>query len=314
MVDDLAFVNSATEDNFKFERKLSNSSSYDDLNDQTLIGSYEPSSDEDNDDVVSVSSLIFDFGQLEEEEEENLSETEYADNIEERYQDFIYAFEGLHCNTMNCVGGRNTQNVHGAKSIKNKYKKERFNKKRRIHHRKMKQMLEEEMEKMDRIKPYYPPQITYREPEHRHTHNHHHSEEERQLHMAISNSIQDSQMNDFARECGLDYQTLLSLTQRDLTSDDYELLLAFDNTVKKKTVSCDILESLPTTVLSFDEKIEGMPELCDGDVCTTCLCDYVEGDEVRWIPQCAHIFHKSCIDEWLQSQSVSCPICRLELS
>ncbi|CAK7355508.1 unnamed protein product [Dovyalis caffra] len=43
--------------------------------------------------------------------------------------------------------------------------------------------------------------------------------------------------------------------------------------------------------------------------CAICLGEFVEGDEVRVLPQCAHGFHVVCIDTWLGSHS-SCPSCR----
>mmetsp|Transcript_25322 Transcript_25322/g.74776 ORF Transcript_25322/g.74776 Transcript_25322/m.74776 type:complete len:1149 (-) Transcript_25322:721-4167(-) len=45
--------------------------------------------------------------------------------------------------------------------------------------------------------------------------------------------------------------------------------------------------------------------------CPVCLCEY-EGDEVlRQLP-CGHIFHRSCIDEWMKLHN-TCPNCRMSL-
>ncbi|KAJ1693672.1 hypothetical protein LUZ63_010370 [Rhynchospora breviuscula] len=43
--------------------------------------------------------------------------------------------------------------------------------------------------------------------------------------------------------------------------------------------------------------------------CAICLAEFVEGEEVRILPQCGHGFHAGCIDTWLGSHS-SCPSCR----
>ncbi|KAJ4851612.1 hypothetical protein Tsubulata_012447 [Turnera subulata] len=43
--------------------------------------------------------------------------------------------------------------------------------------------------------------------------------------------------------------------------------------------------------------------------CAICLAEFVEGEEVRVLPQCGHGFHVGCIDMWLGSHS-SCPSCR----
>merc|ERR1712046_139112 len=45
------------------------------------------------------------------------------------------------------------------------------------------------------------------------------------------------------------------------------------------------------------------------ETCTICLEDYEDGDIVRELP-CGHIFHKDCIDLWLTTKSVACPICK----
>ncbi|XP_021804540.1 RING-H2 finger protein ATL8-like [Prunus avium] len=43
--------------------------------------------------------------------------------------------------------------------------------------------------------------------------------------------------------------------------------------------------------------------------CAICLGEFAEGDEIRVLPQCGHVFHVGCVDMWLGSHS-SCPSCR----
>ncbi|TVU22853.1 hypothetical protein EJB05_32574, partial [Eragrostis curvula] len=43
--------------------------------------------------------------------------------------------------------------------------------------------------------------------------------------------------------------------------------------------------------------------------CAVCLCVLDEGQMVRELPACKHVFHKECVDVWLASRA-SCPICR----
>ncbi|CAA3024731.1 RING-H2 finger ATL51-like [Olea europaea subsp. europaea] len=45
------------------------------------------------------------------------------------------------------------------------------------------------------------------------------------------------------------------------------------------------------------------------DVCAVCLSEFKEGDGVRLLPECTHIFHVTCIDKWLDSHH-NCPLCR----
>ncbi|KAJ3198715.1 hypothetical protein HK099_003488, partial [Clydaea vesicula] len=47
--------------------------------------------------------------------------------------------------------------------------------------------------------------------------------------------------------------------------------------------------------------------------CVICLESFNEGDSIRELKVCTHIFHKDCIDEWFSSKfnlnKRSCPLC-----
>lgn len=43
--------------------------------------------------------------------------------------------------------------------------------------------------------------------------------------------------------------------------------------------------------------------------CSICLSELCNGDTVKMLPKCKHLFHKKCIDKWLPFRSLSCPIC-----
>nr|GLL32089.1 uncharacterized protein LOC109160807 [Ipomoea trifida] len=48
----------------------------------------------------------------------------------------------------------------------------------------------------------------------------------------------------------------------------------------------------------------------DGAVeCAVCLCKIEEGEEVRDL-KCKHIFHRACLDRWLGTGHITCPLCR----
>ncbi|XP_047312068.1 RING-H2 finger protein ATL80-like [Impatiens glandulifera] len=67
-----------------------------------------------------------------------------------------------------------------------------------------------------------------------------------------------------------------------------------------------IVQSLPKFTYDRESSNERM---CANTECAVCLSEYVDGDEIRVLPQCGHGFHVACIDTWLGSHS-SCPSCR----
>lgn len=46
--------------------------------------------------------------------------------------------------------------------------------------------------------------------------------------------------------------------------------------------------------------------------CSVCLSEFQDGESVRLLPMCNHVFHLPCIDTWLKSNS-SCPLCRANI-
>ncbi|XP_017697985.1 RING-H2 finger protein ATL80-like [Phoenix dactylifera] len=69
-----------------------------------------------------------------------------------------------------------------------------------------------------------------------------------------------------------------------------------------------IIQSLPA--VQFREKTK---QSDDGSgACSICLGKFGEGEWLRLLPNCAHIFHISCIDPWFRSHS-TCPLCRTDV-
>ncbi|QDZ24340.1 hypothetical protein A3770_13p68580 [Chloropicon primus] len=46
--------------------------------------------------------------------------------------------------------------------------------------------------------------------------------------------------------------------------------------------------------------------------CAICMDAFVEGEKLRELPVCGHVFHCGCVEEWL-SEHTTCPICRMDV-
>lgn len=68
---------------------------------------------------------------------------------------------------------------------------------------------------------------------------------------------------------------------------------------------------------TFSDITERMPGV--SDTCAVCLSQLDEHDEVRELRNCRHVFHKDCIDRWVDHDADhddnhnSCPLCRAPL-
>ncbi|KAK9064985.1 hypothetical protein SSX86_016368 [Deinandra increscens subsp. villosa] len=69
------------------------------------------------------------------------------------------------------------------------------------------------------------------------------------------------------------------------------------------------LEKIPKIMITSDNDVDESGERVS---CSVCLQDFQVGEIVRSLPQCHHIFHLPCIDEWLVRHG-SCPLCRRDL-
>lgn len=106
---------------------------------------------------------------------------------------------------------------------------------------------------------------------------------------------------------GQDYlSSLIDLQHRELTPEDYELLLLLDNSVAPKTVSSSVLEKIPSLTI---EKLG----LSLSEVCSICMEQYESNVLVKKLA-CEHVFHSSCIDHWLLNSSQNCPLDGLAIS
>ncbi|MED6110983.1 hypothetical protein PIB30_048043 [Stylosanthes scabra] len=46
------------------------------------------------------------------------------------------------------------------------------------------------------------------------------------------------------------------------------------------------------------------------ETCSICLVEFEDEDAVSKLRRCSHIFHLSCIEQWIERNQFSCPLCR----
>lgn len=66
--------------------------------------------------------------------------------------------------------------------------------------------------------------------------------------------------------------------------------------------------SSSTAVDDDDDAVDDV----DDPVCAVCLDDFEHGQQVRRLA-CSHLYHRTCIDPWLQTSSNCCPLCKREV-
>ncbi|KAJ3689367.1 hypothetical protein LUZ61_018531 [Rhynchospora tenuis] len=65
------------------------------------------------------------------------------------------------------------------------------------------------------------------------------------------------------------------------------------------------IQSIPTIFY----KKHGHDKKLSFHECAVCINEFQEGEKIRLLPNCFHVFHLDCIDVWLQSNA-NCPLCR----
>lgn len=125
--------------------------------------------------------------------------------------------------------------------------------------------------------------------------------------------------------CGLGF--LAWALERHLQRTERDLREITDEDVEQRWGSVSTLEgynALPATMASRGmtpaeiRNLEGAcrcsQELAEkAQDCSICLAELQEGDHVRRLGACGHVFHRSCLDLWLLRSS-ECPLCKVKLT
>lgn len=68
-------------------------------------------------------------------------------------------------------------------------------------------------------------------------------------------------------------------------------------------------------LLLMRAKSESTPSIASSSqeqMCSICMCELEDGELIRTMPECEHIFHSACLEKWARTQGVAtvCPMCR----
>ncbi|KAL5572908.1 hypothetical protein UlMin_022505 [Ulmus minor] len=69
-----------------------------------------------------------------------------------------------------------------------------------------------------------------------------------------------------------------------------------------------IRELLPVIKYQDLETLAGGVE--PPESCAVCLYDFDREEEIRCLTNCKHIFHRACLDRWMDHDQKTCPLCR----
>ncbi|KAK1261706.1 E3 ubiquitin-protein ligase RHA2A [Acorus gramineus] len=100
------------------------------------------------------------------------------------------------------------------------------------------------------------------------------------------------------------------LTDSDYSTPDYQPNLHHHHhhLPEFQSVSSILIQEILPVVRFEELGMNGGDESC-----AVCLYEFEGGEEVRRLTNCRHIFHKGCLDRWMDHDQRTCPLCRTPL-
>lgn len=98
----------------------------------------------------------------------------------------------------------------------------------------------------------------------------------------------------------------------DLAPQDLIRILGLAIVEQSETGQQEVRDQVAAKVLGeFATIYKQDTEVSEDGVCVVCLSSVIHGDQILELP-CSHVFHLSCVEEWLK-RSIVCPVCKRDL-
>ena len=109
-------------------------------------------------------------------------------------------------------------------------------------------------------------------------------------------------------------QMLLLNTELLASADVLDRFIDLQETLAaRRGIPPETLEALPVETFKKPEPGTENSRPESATQCMICLSEFEEGESLRRLP-CTHVFHQTCIDEWLLHRSTSCCLCKVDVA
>ncbi|KAI5066548.1 hypothetical protein GOP47_0019172 [Adiantum capillus-veneris] len=125
------------------------------------------------------------------------------------------------------------------------------------------------------------------------------------INIAVSLTSMKHTLNSFLRALGLANQLPHAL--HDATHIVFPEEYGLSSDLALSGLSEEVVKALPLTV--YEPNTLNLADM----ECPVCLCEFQRGQELRLLPLCKHVYHRHCLDKWLDHQRTTCPLCRASL-
>lgn len=97
-----------------------------------------------------------------------------------------------------------------------------------------------------------------------------------------------------------------TVSQRHHRHNQYDYPALYSTTISSRGLNESTIQSIP--IICYKKGDHDIQKLSFNE-CAVCINEFQEGEKIRLLPNCLHVFHLDCIDVWLQSNA-NCPLCR----